>query len=62
MWFQNVVESGMFETSNGLPKNAGMKTGNHAKNSFKKLSAFAISVFNIAVPIQEPLKDCPAQS
>lgn len=35
-WFQNAVASGMFETSNGVPENAGMKTGNHAKNSKKK--------------------------
>lgn len=35
-WFQNAVASGMFDTSNGVPENAGMKTGNHAKNNKKK--------------------------
>lgn len=35
-WFQNAVASGIFDTSNGVPENAGMKTGNHAKNNKKK--------------------------
>uniref|UniRef100_A0A0D6R025 J domain-containing protein n=2 Tax=Araucaria cunninghamii TaxID=56994 RepID=A0A0D6R025_ARACU len=35
-WLQNAMASGMFESGNGMPENAGMKTGSHPKNNKKK--------------------------
>eukprot|EP01018_Ginkgo_biloba_P025679 Gb_11082 [translate_table: standard] len=35
-WLQNAMASGMFDSGNGVPENAGMKTGNHPKNNRKK--------------------------